>query len=107
MGVCQTGEHYPSVVFEICLKMYTTQKCKRKIVKTPKPSKLQRARDEQTITNMIFENDFAEYQESFNPFEKNTLRSERFERLYRRKRKSMMDTDRQFKHLCEVYGTPY
>jgi hypothetical protein len=72
-----------------------------------KPSKLQRERDEQTITNMIFENDFAEYQESFNPFEKDTLRFERFERLYKRKRKSMLHTEIEYKHLCEVYGTIY
>ena len=72
-----------------------------------KPSKLQRSRDEQTITNAILETNYAEYQESFNPFEKNTLRFDRFERLYVRKRKSMMNIDREFKHLCEVYGTPY
>ena len=72
-----------------------------------KPSKLQRERDEQTITSMIFENDFAEYQESFNPFEKDTLRFERFERLYKRKQKTMLRNDIEYKHLCEVYGTIY
>jgi hypothetical protein len=72
-----------------------------------KPSKLQREKDEQTITNMIFENDFAEYQESFNPFEKDSLRFERFERLYKRKQKTMLRTEIEYKHLCEVYGTLY
>ncbi len=75
--------------------------------KQKKPSALKRAEDEQTITRMIFENDFSEYQETFNPFEKGTIRFERFERLYKRKCKSMLHTEIEFKHLCEVYGTPY
>jgi len=72
-----------------------------------KPSKLQREIDEQTITDMISNNNFAEYQESFNPFQKDTLRFERFERLYKRKQKTMLHNEIEYKHLCEVYGTIY
>jgi hypothetical protein len=75
--------------------------------KQKKPSALKREEDERTITKMIFENNFTEYQASFNPFEKDTLRFERFERLYKRKQKTMLHTEIEYKHLCEVYGTPY
>jgi hypothetical protein len=72
-----------------------------------RPCKIQRAEDEKLIVKMIYDSDYAEYHESFNPFEKGTLRFERFERLYKRKRQSIFNTEIQYKHLCEVYGTIY
>jgi hypothetical protein len=71
-----------------------------------KPSQLRKKEDLQLVISIMRQNNFASYEEKFNPFTEG-IRKERFERYYRREQQSFLRVDRDWKDLCEVYGFPY
>ena len=54
---------------------------------------------------LMRKHNYMRYQDSLNPYEKGTLRFERLKRYYVRDRKGFLETDSQFRELCDVYGT--
>jgi hypothetical protein len=71
-----------------------------------KPSQLRKKEDLQLVIATMRQNNFAPYEEKFNPFT-DDIRKERFERYYRREQQRFLRVDRDWKDLCEVYGFPY
>ena len=73
-----------------------------------KPSAVRRRQDEELIIKLIYASEFAEYRDDMNPFtDAEPVRKERFERLYKRYRKTAMDLDFRFRELSDVYGTEF
>lgn len=66
---------------------------------------IQKKADNELVEKSLVKNNYKEYSDDINPFEKETVRYERFKRKYIRYRPRRMDTNLIFEDLCEVYGT--
>jgi len=69
-----------------------------------RPTAERRKADVELVFKMLRKNNAAEYSEPLNPFEKGTLRFERFERIYKLEQGKWHGLDAVMDDFAEVYG---